>query len=223
MIENRIAELLAKEGTIRAAINLGNPLLAWRAEDGGLQGPSVDIAYGIAKALEVDLHLVAVDHARLSVDLLREGKADLGFLAVDPGRAEHLAFSEPYLSIEGGYLAPVNTELQTAGEVDRPSIRIAASRGSAYDLHLQRNVRNAMIISTSSFEESLGLLEAGSVDVAAGIRQAFPSMEEGSPWRILVGSFMEIRQAICVPRQNDDAIGFLNDYLTALVRDGASR
>ncbi len=178
MIENRIAELLAKEGAIRAAINIGNPLLAWRAEDGSLQGPSVDIAYGIAKALEVDLHLVAVDHARLSFDLLREGKADMGFLAIDPGRAEHLAFSEPYLTIEGGYLAPVDTDLRTADEVDRPSIRIAASRGSAYDLHLQRNIRNAVIISTSSFEESLGFLKSGSVDVAAGIRQAFPSMED---------------------------------------------
>jgi polar amino acid transport system substrate-binding protein len=213
MVEDRLRDILAPSGALTAAINVGNPVLAWITADGGLAGPSVEIATDVAELLGVDLHPIVVEHARLSFELLSSGKADLGFLAIDPVRAERLAFSIPYIAIEGGYLAAVDTEFRTVDDVDKPSIKIAASKGSAYNLYLQRAIERAVIISTSSLEESLALLESGSVDVAAGIRDAFPPSKEGIQWRLLEGSFMEIRQAICVPKQNAEAIEFLNNYV----------
>lgn len=206
--------LLGPHGRIRAAINLGNPLLAWRLSDGGLDGPSVRIAREIAEILGVGLSLIAVEYARHSFELLRDGDADVGFLAIDPLRAEHLAFSDPYVTIHGGFLVPDGSSLQTAEDVDQASIRIAASRGSAYGLHLQRAITSATIVETASFEERLTLLRRGEVDVAAGITEAFPQDATGA-WRTLEGTFLQIRQAVCVRTERAAAIAFLNDCLSA--------
>jgi polar amino acid transport system substrate-binding protein len=57
-------------GKLRAAINLGNPILAAACEDGGARGVSVDLAREFARVLGVDLELVVVDAAAKSVDVV---------------------------------------------------------------------------------------------------------------------------------------------------------
>ena len=51
-------------------------------------------------------------------------------------RAARIAFSAPYLTIEGVYLVPPASALQHAAEVDREATRIGVIAGSAYDLFL---------------------------------------------------------------------------------------
>lgn len=212
--EKEAAEILAESGTIRAVINLGNPVLARREDDGSPGGITVRIARKIARHLDLELELIAINHARDSFELLKQDKADIGFLAIDPQRSEHIAFSAPYITIEGTYLVASNSPVLKASDVDQTSLRIASSSGSAYDLHLQRTLTRVQIIAVPSFEESLELLRAGDVDAVAGIRQALASVSDtDAAWRVLPDGFMEIRQAVCVPKSKERAIGFLNKYL----------
>ena len=55
--------------------------------------------------LGVPVELVCFGAAKDSLAALQEDRADVGFLAVDPARAETVAFTAPYAVIEGVYAA----------------------------------------------------------------------------------------------------------------------
>ena len=71
------------------------------------------------------------------------GQWDIAFLAVDPARAAEIAFTAPYVMIEGVYLVPADSPIQTNDEVDRAGTRVVVGAGSAYDLYLTRELKQA--------------------------------------------------------------------------------
>src|SRR4051794_26686434 len=56
---------------------------------------------------------------------VRAGAWDIAFLAIDPGRANDIAFTAPYVVIEGTYLVPADSPLRTIADVDREGVRVA--------------------------------------------------------------------------------------------------
>src|SRR5690554_2722073 len=95
---------LVSTGKLRAAINYGNPVLAQRGPQGQAQGVSVALATELAKRLDVELEMVPFEAAGKVVDAAPEDIWDIGFLAIDPKRAEDVSFTAPYVLIEGTYL-----------------------------------------------------------------------------------------------------------------------
>ena len=99
-----IARILAPEGRITFAINLGNPVLARQDEaKGAPTGVSVDIASALSEYLGVSPEFLVVTSARQSVEAVADGHADIGFFAIQPERSDVLGFTAPYLDIEGWY------------------------------------------------------------------------------------------------------------------------
>ena len=47
--------------------------------------------------------------------------------AIDPERAAEIAFTAPYVVIEGTYLVPADSPLRTIEDVDRDGVRVADS------------------------------------------------------------------------------------------------
>ncbi|MFH9265104.1 transporter substrate-binding domain-containing protein [Streptomyces sp. NPDC017546] len=195
------APAFAPGGTLRASINLGNPILAHRdPASGEPAGVSVDLAREFGRRLGVPVELVSFERAALSVEAVRDGRADIGFFAVDPARGEGLRFTAPYVLIEGAYLVPDASPISENGQVDREGTRISVGAGSAYDLFLTREIRRAEVVRLEGAPRALAALRAGEVEVAAGIRQlleAEAARAEGV--RVLPGRFMVIRQAMGVP------------------------
>ncbi|MEU8669589.1 transporter substrate-binding domain-containing protein [Streptomyces anulatus] len=201
-----LAAAFAPGGALRASINLGNPILAHRdPASGEPAGVSVDLAREFGRRLGVPVELVAFERAALSVDAVRAERADIGFFAVDPARGEGLRFTAPYVLIEGAYLVPQASPVSENGQVDREGTRISVGAGSAYDLFLTREIREAGIVRLEGAPRALAALRAGEVEVAAGIRQlleAEAARAEGvraEGVRVLPGRFMVIRQAMGVP------------------------
>ena len=117
-----VREDLAPSGVLRASINLGNPVLAQGTPEEPA-GVTVDIARELARRLDVPLELVCFDAARKSFEAMTSGQADICFLAIDPARAGEVAFTAPYVVIEGVYVVPADADL-TPAEVDRPGVRV---------------------------------------------------------------------------------------------------
>ena len=86
-----------------------------------------------ARSLDVPVELVPFDTAGQVVAALAKDVWDVGFLAIDPVRASEIAFTPPYVIIEGSYLVRGASQLRAIGDVDRDGIRIAAGKNSAYD------------------------------------------------------------------------------------------
>lgn len=194
-------------GVLRASINLGNPILAGRdPATGEPRGVSLDLAQAFARQLGVPLELVVFDTAAASVDAVATQQADIGFFAIDPKRGQHIAFTPPYVLIEGAYLVRQDSPLRANEEVDRPGHRVVVGQGSAYDLYLTRELRQAGIERAASSQAVMEHFLSTGAEVAAGIRQQLEEDAARRPGlRLLPGRFMVIRQAMGCPRSRGQA------------------
>ncbi|WNF31011.1 ABC transporter substrate-binding protein [Streptomyces sp. C11-1] len=213
-----LVSTFAPDGTLRASINLGNPILAGRdAETGEPGGVSVDLAREFGRRLGVPVELVVFERAALSVDAVKAGRADIGFFAADPARGEGLRFTAPYVLIEGSYLVPDASPITENGQVDREGTRISVGSGSAYDLFLTRGIRRAEIVRFQGAGPALAALRAGEVEVAAGIRQLLEGEAARAVGvRVLPGRFMVIQQAMGTPEGRGTAA---QELLAAFVEE----
>jgi polar amino acid transport system substrate-binding protein len=200
-ISPALVSAFAPSGTLRASINLGNPILANKdAATGEPAGVSVDLAREFARRLGVAIELVVFEKAAASVDAVKNEKADIGFFAIDPARSEGLLFTSPYVLIEGSYLVPEASALTDNAQVDAEGHRISVGAGSAYDLFLTREIKAAEIVRLQGAGPALAALRSGEVEVAAGIRQMLEGEAKRAPGvRVLPGRFMVIQQAMGTP------------------------
>ena len=197
-VQASLIQALAPTGRLRAVINLGNPILARRdpASDEPV-GVSIDLARELARRLGVESELLVVEKAADSVAAVTGGRADVGFFAIDPARGAGIAFTAPYLLIEGAYLVRDDSPLQANEEVDRTGTRVVVGHGSAYDLFLSRELKAAEIVRAPASPDVVPLFLEQGLDVAAGVKQqleADAALLHGL--RLLPGRFMVIQQAM---------------------------
>ena len=211
---------VAPTGTLRAVINLGNPVLA-QGTAAEPRGVTVAIARELARWLEVPLHLECVDAARKAYAAIAENRVDLCFLANEPAREEGVAFTAPYVVIEGVYVTDLDTPFQTSEEVDRDGVRIGVREGSAYDLFLSRSLKHAEIVRA---DEATDVYEQQGLEVAAGVRQPMAQYADPTGHRLLEPPFMQINQAVGLPRHLDpDAIAAVAAHVEQLKASGFVR
>lgn len=211
---------LAPTGTLRAAINFGNPVLAQRDPAGGApRGVSADLAREIARRLGVPVAYITFDAAGrvTEADRADPGNAwDVAFLAVDPGRAEGIAFTAPYVVIEGVYAVRDASPIRADEEVDRPGVRVSVGRGSAYDLFLTRAARSATLVRSATSASAIeDFARDPALDVVAGVGQPIRAFAAATPGvRVLPGRFMVIEQAVATPRGRGAAgLAFLREVV----------
>ncbi len=202
-----IVSQFSPHGRLRAAINLGNPLLAKKAPGSDTPfGVSIDLARALAEHLGVELELTTFDTAGESVAAVTEERADIGFFAIDPIRGAGITFTAPYVLIEGCYLVSDNSPLISNDEVDRPGHRIVVGQGSAYDLFLSREIKHADLVRAPNSQVVVDLFVAQRLDVAAGVRQQLEHDARRHPGlRLLPGRFMVIQQAMGLPKGRGEA------------------
>jgi polar amino acid transport system substrate-binding protein len=126
---------LASGGVLRAAINLGNPVLA-QGTAAAPAGVTVDIARELGARLAVPVRLVCFGAARESFEAMVLGDADICFLGIESARGAEVAFTPPYVVIEGMFVVPAGSGITALADVDREHVRIGVKKGSAYDLFL---------------------------------------------------------------------------------------
>jgi len=201
------AALLAPTGRLRASINLVNPSLA--ATDpatGRARGVSVDLAQALAGRLGVPLETIEFPAATKSVDAVTSGVADIGFFAIDPLRGADIAFTAAYLLIEGAYLVRADSPCRANEDVDRDGTRVVVGKGSAYDLFLTRELKQAAFVRVPGAAQVVQTLRDGGADVAGGIRQVLVDVAaRDAGLRVLPGRFMVIRQAMGLARTRGPA------------------
>jgi polar amino acid transport system substrate-binding protein len=203
---------------LRAAINLGNPVLA-QGTATAPTGLTVEIARELAMRLSVPLELVCFDAARKSFEAMRTGSADICFLAIEPEREATVAFTAPYVVIEGVFAVRKDSTIAAISEVDREGVLIGVKRGSAYDLYLSRTLQHARL---QRANESVDTSHDPSVEVVAGIRRPITEFVAAHPeFRLLEGRFMEIRQGLGTSHDlAPTTLRFLADFIEELKRAG---
>jgi polar amino acid transport system substrate-binding protein len=218
-----VAKDLAPTGTLRVAINLGNGVLAQKTASGELDGVSVALARELGKRAGVPVQLIPFEAAGKVFEALKGGAWDLAFLAIEPVRANEIDFSPPYVLIEGTYMVRKDSPLKVIGDVDKPGIRIAVGRGSAYDLYLTRTIKNAELVRahTGGGRAMIDLFLDQKLDAAAGVKQPLVEYAKTDPnVRVMDGRFQEIRQAMGTPKGRDKAAAFVKTYIEEMKANG---
>ncbi|SPD66807.1 ABC-type transporter, periplasmic component (plasmid) [Cupriavidus taiwanensis] len=213
---------LAPTGILRASINVGNPILANLDAEGNPFGVSVDLAGEFAHRLGLPLELVVFDSAGKSVDAVTAEQADFGFFAVDPVRGAGIAFSEPYVLIEGAYLVKHESPVKTNEEVDLAGRRVVVGKGSAYDLYLTRTLKHAQIVRAPTSPSVVQTFLEENADVAAGVRQQLEGdARRTAGLRLLPGRFMVIQQAMGLPKaRSAEAVEWLRRFVEEMKASG---
>ncbi|HTR08187.1 MAG TPA: ABC transporter substrate-binding protein [Paraburkholderia sp.] len=222
-IDSAVVKAFAPTGALRASINLGNPILANRDPSSGEPcGVSVDLARAFAEHLGVPLELVVFDAAAKSVEAVSDERADFGFFAIDPKRGETIAFTSPYILIEGFYLVRDESPVRTNADVDQPHNRVAVGKGSAYDLFLTRELKQAQIVRAPTSPTVVQTFLDQGLEVAAGVKQQLEGdAAKIGGLRLLDERFMVIRQAMGVAKsRGEKAAATLRDFVEEMKRSG---
>jgi polar amino acid transport system substrate-binding protein len=209
---------LAPSGVLRAALNLNNPVLVQGTTDAP-RGVTVDIGREVAARLGVPVEFRCFAGARDSFTATAAGQADICFLAIEPARAAEIAFTAPYVLIEGVYAVPGRSPLTSAGQVDSPGVRIGVKEGSAYDLFLSRTLRNATVVRG---DEGTEVFLARQLEAAAGVREPMTEFVAAHPGcRLIEDRFMEIPQALGTAKaKRAESVRFLRELVEELKSSG---
>ncbi len=217
-----VANELAPGGKLRVAINFGNSVLAQRDPAGGPpRGVSGDLARELGRRLDLPIEYVAFDAAGKVFEALATGAWDIAFMAIDPVRAEGIAFTAPYVVIEGVYVVPADSPLRTVEDVDREGVRVAVATGSAYDLYLTRALKRAKLVREPSGPQSLARFLNERLEAAAGVKQPVVEFAAGNPQvRVIPGRFMAIEQAMGTPKGRDQGVRYLRAFVEEMKASG---
>ncbi len=216
---------LAPTGVLRAGINFGNLVLAQRDRSGGDPlGVAPDLARELAKRAGVPVKFVIYEAAGKMAEGLKAGETDIVFLAIDPERAADIAFSRPYVQIEGTYLVRKDSAFKRIEDVDREGVKIIVGSKSAYDLFLTRAIKKATLARGGGGVGYLDDWRKGGFDVAAGVREALIEEARRDPsLTVLEGHFMTIPQAAGIPRARQAAARYVDDFIADMIASGFVR
>lgn len=212
---HELAAQLAPTGALRAAINMSNFLLVTsRTPSGDPAGVSPDMAAAIAERLGVPVKYVPYKTPGELADAAGGDSWDIGLIGAEPARAQKIAFTAAYVEIEATYLVPAGSPLKSVAEVDSKGVRIAVTARSAYDLWLDRNIKNAELVRTQGLDGAFDLFVNDKLEALAGLKPRLLSDVQKLPGaRILDGQFTAVQQAIGTARGNQAGAAFLSGFV----------
>jgi polar amino acid transport system substrate-binding protein len=213
---------LAPGGMLRIGVNYGNPVVAQKDPAGGEpRGVGPELGRELARRLGVPVNYVTYDTAGKMADAARADAWDVAFLATDPARASDIAFSKPYVQIEGTYLVRRDSPLRTIEDVDREGIRVAVANKSAYDLFLTRHLEHATLVKAPTSNAAVELFLSANLEAAGGVKNPLVAAAAKDPsLRVIDGHFMVIGQAAGVPRSRENAARYLTAFIEEMKKSG---
>jgi polar amino acid transport system substrate-binding protein len=218
-----IGRQLAPTGTVRAVINVGNPLFAnRRPRETDPYGLGVDLVRELCRRLALPLEMTVAASAGRSVEILRSNDGDLGFFAVDATRGQGVDMTPPFLEVEGTFLVREHSTLTENDQVDQRGIRIAVGFNSVYDIFLRREIREATLVRVASSPRVVEEFLRQNIDVAAGVRQQLEAdAARFGGLRLLPGRFHAVQYAMGVAGGRDPAVlAWLTGFIAEMTTTG---
>lgn len=213
---------LAPAGLLRAGMNLTNTLFTQKdAATGELRGVSVDLMRELAARLGVPVDFVVHATPGEVADAAESGTWDVAILAIEPARAQTIAFSPAMTEIEAAYVVHKDSALQSSAQVDAAGVRIVAQGKAGYELYLTRTLGKATLIRAKNFQAAIDLFNERGADALAGLKPTFlESMEKMPDARLLEGSFMTVNHGLGTPRARNAAAAYLKAFVEEMNASG---
>ena len=137
---------IAPTGVLRVGINLGNPVIAQKGEEGGdPKGVGAALGREIARRLGLPVKFLTYDTAGKMADAVNEARGTWPSSPSTRRAPTDIDFTAPYVHIEGTYLVRADSPFRGVADLDREGGRIAVGHKTAYDLYLTREIKRATL------------------------------------------------------------------------------
>ena len=213
---------LAPSGTLRVAVFTGNPVLGTvdRAT-GEVSGTTASMGRALASAAGVPVQVTGYSAIAKMVDDARTGEWDVAVVAYDPARRSVLDFAPPHIVVDLTYLVAPGSAIRSIPEADRPGVHIAAAKGAATTLFLQRTLKSAQVVQADNEPAAFGLLKQGKAQVYAQNRYMLLGLADGLPGsRVLDDRFSAAEMCLVLPKGRGAALAYVGEFVEQSKRSG---
>lgn len=213
---------LAPTGALRVAL-FKIPFLAKQDPSGQFKGVAPDLAAEMARILGVAYQPTDYGTPNAGIAALREGKADLTFLAPTPERIALIDFAPAFMQMEVALIVPGNSRVQTLADADQPGSRLVVYERTANETLVVKSVTKATILRVPLFgyKKAFEMIKAGEADGFVDLRdQLFSHQPELPGSRIVPGQYGSNDLAIGYPKDRPYAAAFAAQFTAAMIRSG---
>jgi polar amino acid transport system substrate-binding protein len=213
---------LAPTGALRAAIVM-IPFLAKKDSAGQFSGVAPHLGDELAKQLGVPYHPISFDSPNAGIAALREGKADVTFLAPTPERLALIDFGPGFMGMEVTLIVPGSSTIQTLADADRPGKKIIVYEKTANDEMVRKTVNKATILYVPLFgwKKAFEMLKTGEADGYVDLRDQLVWHQSELPGsRIISGSYGRNAMAIGYVKDKPAAAAFVRAFTETATKSG---
>ena len=212
--------VLAPTGTLRAAYIVANLAQAKRdPATGVVSGVVADITRELGRRTGVPVTIAPLPTAADVLEAVRNGSADIGFVAPNPQRKGVVLYSQTYMLVQQSALVRADSNLHSVRDVDRPGQMIGVNTDDSVGVWLQEQLVAARVRATPDYtlQEAVRWLNDGTVVAFAGNRQRLSAnTRDVRGLRLLPDNFYGVPQAIAVPLDRGDRLKWINASLDDL-------
>ncbi|HKW37481.1 MAG TPA: transporter substrate-binding domain-containing protein [Burkholderiales bacterium] len=213
---------LAPTGTLRVAAFTGNPVLGSRdKESGEVSGTTATLGRELAKAAGVPVKIIAYGAIAKLVGDAKTGEWDVAVVAFDPARRNVIDFAPPHIVVDLTYLVAPGSAIRSVPEADRPGVSIAAARGAATTLFLERTLKSAKVVQADNEPAAFALIRDGKVQAYAQNRYLLLGLAGGLPGsRVLEDRFSAAEMCLVLPKGRSAALAYVSAFVEDAKRSG---
>lgn len=226
------AKELAPTGTLRATYIATNPVQAFvDPATREVRGPAAELTRELARRAGVPFTITGANGVQGVIDSVRNGTADIGFVAYDPVRAEQVDFAQNYALAQNSYLVPENSPIRSVADADRAGVRIGVGTRDAGDYFLTHTLKHAELKRNDggNLDVAIRQLAAGEIDAYAGNRMRLHGAAQRTPgYRLVPDNFYGVEQSVIVPKGNAARLAIVEKLIeearaSGLIADAIAR
>lgn len=214
---------LAPTGTLRVAVFTGNPVIGSTDKaTGEVVGTTVILGRQLAERAGVPARIIGYSAVAKLVDDAKSGAWDIAVVAFDPARRNVLDFASPHMIVDLTYLVAPGSSIRSVADADQPGVRIAAARGAATALLLERTLKQATLAPAENEPAVFAMLKEGKVQAMAQNRYMLLGLADTLPGsRVLDDRFAAAEMSIILPKGRPAALAYVGEFVEQAKKSGA--
>src|SRR5499427_7389671 len=213
---------LAPTGALRVAVFTGNPVLGTLDKASGeVGGTTATLGRALADAAGVPVKIIGYSAIAKMVDDAKTGEWDVAVVAFDPARSGVLEFAPPHIVVDLTYLVAPGSSIRSVPDADRPGVHIAAAKGAATTLYLQRTLKSAQVLQADNEPAAFNLVKEGKAQVYAQNRYLLLGRVDELPGsRVLDDRFSAAEMCLVLPKGRANALAYVSEFVEQSKRSG---
>jgi polar amino acid transport system substrate-binding protein len=214
---------LAPTGTLRIAVFTGNPVIGSKGRmSGEVVGTTAILGQELALRAGLPAKVIEYTAVAKMVEDAKAGNWDIAVVAFDPARRNVIDFAPPHMVVDLTYLVAPGSNIRSVADADQPGVRIAAARGAATALFLERTLKAAKVTPAENEPAAFDLLRTGQADALAQNRFLLLGLAERLPGaRVLDDRFAAAEMTIVLPKGRPAALDYVSAFVAQAKRSGA--